>query len=133
MKIRQKGFYLLELLIAILLFIVVIMVLLQGLIASMEWTRHLTSRTSAFALIQEKMEEVLSDSYIQIIEENYPADYPVIVFADPDFAGSDSVGTRTVDIIPYDDEYKEITVGITWQERRTEESISLYSLVVPKQ
>lgn len=132
MKIRQKGFYLLEALVAILLFIIVIMILLQGLIASIEWTRHLTNRTSAFALIQQKMEEVLSDSYIQTIEENYPADYPVIVFADPDFAGNDIVGTRIVDIVPYEDGYKEITVSITWQEKKREESSSLYSLVVPK-
>lgn len=131
MKSNQKGVYLLELLVGILLFIIVIIVIFQSLIVSNNWLQDLSYRTSALALIQDKMEEILSDSYSQIIEGNYPEDYPVITFGDSEGGADDIVGTRTVTIIPFD-HYKEITVNITWPEKGREESESLYSLVTSR-
>jgi len=124
----EKGFYLLELLVAILLFAIVITAVLQSIIVSNNWLHNLCNRTSAFALAQEKMEEVLSGSYIQIIPENYPIDHPVITFANPEFPDNDLVGTREVTIIPFES-YKEVAVNISWQEKGREESESIYSLV----
>ena len=113
---NEKGVTFIEIMISALILSISIGGMLTTFVMGRVSVAKAKHRIEAFNLIQEKVEIIRDTSYSSIVSESST---PVTI----DNAGTtgtadDLIGQRSVDWINYPNEPKEITVTITWTERK---------------
>jgi len=132
-KAPDAGFTILEVLVSLLLLTMVAFAVLRCLIMSSEMAHTSSLCSSAIYRSQEKIEEVLSDSYGNITEENYPSEAGLLLDGRGTTSPEDDIFlNRTIainEIVTPAYQLKDVTVTSRFTFAGTDYSQSINALV----
>lgn len=109
LKASEKGFTLLEILIALTIFSVGVMAIAQMLLSSIRGNAAANRLTKATFLAEQKLEEVLATSFDDITSANFPTDDYNTITNYAEFKRVVSITTNSANI------FKSITVTVYWK------------------